>query len=242
MKQSTSKSGPSHKRKALKEQTNGQYGSDTEEVEGFEDQDYNNTLPTASNDELDVSMIAPKSRGRPAKPKGNEVKATKRRAVPASPKRKRPIQIPDEKIQSRTTVIKKVPIREEQHSGDNSEEEQLFQESCLQEEQEEPEEKPIRRGVVKQTSRTTRPSPVAKTALSRRRAGSASDAERVNGDPAIRRKLGEMTKKFEIIDLKYRNLREVAVKEAEDNFEKLKKRTDQKSKGKDNDSPVNLLY
>ena len=62
-----------------------------------------------------------------------------------------------------------------------------------------------------------------------RRAGSASDTER-GGDPAIRRKLGDLTQKFESLDLKYRHLREVGVKEAEANFEKLRKQSEEKAK------------
>lgn len=67
--------------------------------------------------------------------------------------------------------------------------------------------------------------------LGRRRAGSASDTERTTNDPAVRRKLGELTKKFENLDLKYRNLREVGIKEAEANFEKLKTSSEAKAKG-----------
>ena len=55
----------------------------------------------------------------------------------------------------------------------------------------------------------------------RRRAGSASDTER--GDPNLRRKLGDVTRKFENVDLKYRNLREVGLNEANANMEKLRK-------------------
>lgn len=51
------------------------------------------------------------------------------------------------------------------------------------------------------------------------------------GEPALRRKLGEMTQKFESLDQKYRDLKEVAVREAERNFDRLKKQTDEKSKG-----------
>lgn len=58
----------------------------------------------------------------------------------------------------------------------------------------------------------------------RRRAGSASDTER--GDPNLRRKLGDMTRKFENVDLKYRNLKEVGVNEANANMEKLRKQCD----------------
>lgn len=55
----------------------------------------------------------------------------------------------------------------------------------------------------------------------RRRAGSASDTER--GDPNVRRKLGDITRRFENIDLKYRNLKDVGVNEANMNMERLRK-------------------
>lgn len=58
----------------------------------------------------------------------------------------------------------------------------------------------------------------------RRRAGSASDTER--GDPNLRRKLGDMTRKFENVDLKYRNLKEVGINEANSNMEKLRRQCD----------------
>ena len=58
----------------------------------------------------------------------------------------------------------------------------------------------------------------------RRRAGSASDTER--GDPNLRRKLGDVTRKFENVDLKYRTLKEVGVNEANANMEKLRKQCD----------------
>jgi hypothetical protein len=58
----------------------------------------------------------------------------------------------------------------------------------------------------------------------RRRAGSASDTER--GDPNLRRKLGDITRKFENVDLKYRNLKEVGIDEANANMERLRKQCD----------------
>jgi Chromosome segregation protein Csm1/Pcs1 len=57
----------------------------------------------------------------------------------------------------------------------------------------------------------------------RRRAGSASDTERGGGDPNLRRKLGDVTRKFENVDLKYRNLKDVGILEANANMEKLRK-------------------
>lgn len=62
----------------------------------------------------------------------------------------------------------------------------------------------------------------------RRRAGSASDTER--NDPALRRKLGEVTKKYENLQLKYSDLREVGLKEAERNCERMKKNSEEKTK------------
>jgi hypothetical protein len=57
--------------------------------------------------------------------------------------------------------------------------------------------------------------------IRQRRAGSASDSER--GDPNLRRKLGDITHKFENVELKYRNLKDVGVGEANANVEKLRK-------------------
>ena len=74
----------------------------------------------------------------------------------------------------------------------------------------------------------------------RHHAGSASDPERGTADPILRRKLGDVTKKFESLELKYRNLREVGVKEAEANFERLKKSADERNKstcGREDYSP-----
>ena len=67
--------------------------------------------------------------------------------------------------------------------------------------------------------------------LAKRRAGSASSPERAIDDPALRRKLGDMTRRFENVDLKYKNLREVAMKEADTNYDKLKTESDARAKG-----------
>ena len=67
-------------------------------------------------------------------------------------------------------------------------------------------------------------------ASTRRRGNSISDTEHAT-EPDLRRKLGEMTGKFESLDLKYRNLREIGIKEAEANFEKLKKQSEDQTRG-----------
>ncbi|KAK3306912.1 chromosome segregation protein Csm1/Pcs1-domain-containing protein [Chaetomium strumarium] len=52
-------------------------------------------------------------------------------------------------------------------------------------------------------------------------------------EPALRRRLGEMTQKHESLEHKYRDLKEIAVKEAERNFDKLKKQSEEKSRAAD---------
>ncbi|EEH38672.2 hypothetical protein PAAG_08399 [Paracoccidioides lutzii Pb01] len=61
------------------------------------------------------------------------------------------------------------------------------------------------------------------TAIQQRKAGSTSDGEKGESDTTLRRKLGDMTKKYENMDMKYRNLREVGILEANANVEKLRK-------------------
>ena len=100
----------------------------------------------------------------------------------------------------------------------------------LQDESVEMEEQ-IPESVYRQTNHAHMGSRQTQPTVVRRRGGSASDTERAGGDPATRRKLGEMTKKFENVELKYRNLRDLGLREAESNFEKLKKQSDDKTKG-----------
>ncbi|KAJ2898857.1 hypothetical protein MKZ38_003616 [Zalerion maritima] len=48
-------------------------------------------------------------------------------------------------------------------------------------------------------------------------------------DPALRRRLGDLTQKYDSLELKYRDLREIGVKEAERNFDKLKKHSEERT-------------
>lgn len=72
------------------------------------------------------------------------------------------------------------------------------------------------------------PEPIAGTY--RRRAGSASSTER-DGGAGLRRKLGDITKKFENLDLKYKSLKEIAVTEAQNSLEKLRKAGEKRAQG-----------
>ncbi|KAI3332659.1 chromosome segregation protein Csm1/Pcs1-domain-containing protein [Ustulina deusta] len=57
-----------------------------------------------------------------------------------------------------------------------------------------------------------------------RRPVSASDSEL--NDPTLRRRIGELTRKHEALETKYRDLREIGVQEAERNFDRLRKQAD----------------
>lgn len=50
-----------------------------------------------------------------------------------------------------------------------------------------------------------------------------------DNDPSVRRRLGEMAKKYEALEIKYRDLRNVAVVEAEKNFDRLKKQSEERN-------------
>lgn len=50
-----------------------------------------------------------------------------------------------------------------------------------------------------------------------------------DNDPSLRRRLGELTKKHEALEARYRNLRDVAVREAERNFDRLKKQSEERA-------------
>lgn len=52
-----------------------------------------------------------------------------------------------------------------------------------------------------------------------------------DNDPSVRRRLGEMTRKYEALELKYKDLRNVAVTEAEKTFDRLKKTSEEKTQG-----------
>jgi len=67
--------------------------------------------------------------------------------------------------------------------------------------------------------------PVARTR------GVSASAERRGTDAIIRRQLDDMTSRFETLEIKYKGLKDIAGREAEVNFEKLKRLADEKTKG-----------
>lgn len=105
-----------------------------------------------------------------------------------------------------------------------------------------PTPKQIQRFVQRPRSASVQPLPPRASARSvsaqpahlppRERSGSASgnERERRGADPELRRKLNDVTKKYENLNLKYQNLQEIGKNNAESNFEKLKRASDDKTK------------
>ncbi|KAI1377549.1 chromosome segregation protein Csm1/Pcs1-domain-containing protein [Hypoxylon crocopeplum] len=60
-----------------------------------------------------------------------------------------------------------------------------------------------------------------------RRAVPASDSEL--HEPSMRRRVGDLTRKYETLEAKYRDLREIGVKEAERNYDRLKKQSEERA-------------
>lgn len=61
-----------------------------------------------------------------------------------------------------------------------------------------------------------------------KRSASLSDHE---SDPSVRRRLGEMTKKYEALEARYKDLKNITVTEAERTFDQLKKTSDERGQG-----------
>ncbi|CAK7222401.1 hypothetical protein SCUCBS95973_004825 [Sporothrix curviconia] len=76
--------------------------------------------------------------------------------------------------------------------------------------------------------RRSRPSLPVPTSAARGR-GSTSTAS-VSDDASVRRRLGELTKKYDALETRYRDLKEIGVKEAERNFDRLKKQGEDRAK------------
>ncbi len=69
---------------------------------------------------------------------------------------------------------------------------------------------------------------------------SASDSE--HNDPSVRRRVGDLTRKYQELEAKYRDLREIGVKEAEHNYDRLKQQSEEKSNSKSFYIYARVLY
>lgn len=98
--------------------------------------------------------------------------------------------------------------------------------------EEDEDENVVPQSVFRRTNNARNSSRQRQPIYPRNRASSTSDTEKGGNDPATKRKLGEMTKKFENMESKYRSLKEIGIKEAEANLEAYRTTSEAKAKGK----------
>ncbi|KAH7314157.1 chromosome segregation protein Csm1/Pcs1-domain-containing protein [Rhexocercosporidium sp. MPI-PUGE-AT-0058] len=209
------------KRPALKDKTN-QYAGDEDELDDL-DRD------VVMEGTVEDSMIAPKTKS----------KVTKKTATARGTTAKATVQ--NDSIVEDAPVVTKPKGRAPKKTGPMRKEnpvepspEKIVQETQYEEmdmdidaDDDEVVEAPVSKP-IQSISRTQSHSRQRQPSVQRRRAGSASDTER--NDPALRRKLGEITKKYETLNIKYLDLKQIGIKEADRNMDRLKKETDQTTK------------
>jgi len=217
------------KRTALADKTNQQAASDTEEVDDFEQNEDLQMADAISGDELDDATVNTKeNKSKPTKKRAAAGRGKAEKEVPTTQSNEVEIlEVPHIKTRATKKKVeaKKAPIPEPSPEKVILES-QIPQMEVDQYSDEEVEPQKVQ---ISRASRAPRDYTEARArqVSTQRRGGSASDTER--SDPAIRRKLGEITKKYENLNVKYQDLREIGLKEAERNFERLKKNSEEKS-------------
>ncbi|KAL6710887.1 hypothetical protein ACN47E_006762 [Coniothyrium glycines] len=226
MKKSASKGG----RKALSERSN-LNGSDTEDVEEFDQEEPTSQAKPArrgrpakkahEEDSRELPVPAPAKRGRKAALKDTVVKDVKAKANTKA-KASRPVPDP-------TTAQATIPETQHEQHIDAMDLEQSIEIEEIPESVQ-----PLPR----QSVRNAHPQPnrARQTAAGPGRAVSASDSER---DPALRRKVGDLTRKLDALTIRYDALKAAASVGKESNFEQLRKCTEQTAK--DQDSVIKAL-
>lgn len=214
-------------RKALKERHPAN-GSDTEEVDEFDgEEEVAQPVEQAKTRRGRPPKVTTQEEEKPAKTAATrktrkavdeEPPPKKDTKAKAATKQKATRRKPEPEAETDTMAI---PVTQPEPEPDPMDVEQSIEIDEIRETQPPPPQPPAR--TVQQRSRVAQ-----QTSAAPRRAGSVSDTER---DPALRRKVGDLTKKLEAMTTKYETLKEVASSAKESNFDQLKKRTEQTAKG-----------
>lgn len=240
------------KRVPLKEQTNVQQAEDTEEVDEFTgERDDNMEVDELVETRQLAKRKAPAKRaGKQSKkkteertnvvaeqpdeqPKAMEKDGEFEYTPTAKGQTKRQGRAGAQKAKAHVRQISVEPRRQERVIPETQVAMEIDQSEPLEEDVEEEDGDAVPQSVFRRINNARDNPRRHQPLVARRRAGSASDNERGGNDPAMRRKLGEMTTKFEKLDMKYRTLREEGIKEANANFEKYKTQSQANAKGRD---------
>ena len=230
------------KRRPLKEQTNIQHAEDTEEVDEFEGQGQEDTnMDESVEPKQAAKRKAPaKKAGRPPKPSlVQQVNVTEKDGefeyTPTAIRQIKGTKIPSvSNAQKPNTNKRQASVEPRRHEKVIPETQvPMDTEPSGFPDEDEYNEDAVPQSVYRRTNNAHNNTHQRQPLAARRRAGNVSDTERGGGDPATRRKLGEMTKKFETMELKYRNLRENVSKQAEANLATHMAKSQSRAKGKE---------
>lgn len=211
------------RRKALADKTNRQDDGETEDVDDFEED------LLMEDAEVEEPVLAKQATTKPAKkaavPRRNAAKGIRTsvddsQAVPQPVPRAKKGRPARKEITEEPSPEKVIQETQQDAMDLDGEADEELEESVI--------EQSVAR--IAHNSRQTSHSRPRQQFIPRQRAGSASDTER--GDPNLRRKLGEMTKKYENLQLKHQDLREIGLKEAERNYETLRRQSEDKTKSR----------
>lgn len=205
------------KRQILADKTNEQHMSDTEEVDEFAQEE--DVVMEIEDTIVGTNATKPKTTRR--KPPATTGKAAKKTTITESqidkpkarPGRKK--AAPKKPVIEEASSPKKVIMESQPLIMDiNEDSTQIIEESVSR--------------TAHNGSKARSNSQLRQAPYQSRRAGSGSDTER--GDPNLRRKLGDITNKYDSLHMKYQDLREIGVKEAERNYDRLKNESQEKEK------------
>lgn len=229
------------KRAPLKEQRNNQQAEETEEVDEFEAQGDDDT----AMDEL-VEPKPPAKRKANGKRPGRPPKKATVQQVNATQKDGEFEFTPTAVRQAKGTdkvsaaLAKKPNVSKRQQSVEPRPQEKVIPETQIPMdtdpsgilEEAEDDEDAVPQSVFRRTKNARNEFHQRQPNFQRRQGGSASDTERAGSDPTLRRRLGDITKKFETLELKYNNLKEVGSNEAKARFQDLEVSSQARAKGK----------
>ena len=242
-------------RKPLADKTNTRYESEVEEVEQFDesmDVDEDESLPPVRTNKKKSKVVerdhvrepVKKPRKRPEQYDEEEEEDSRHAQKPETKRQSR--SAPKVRAsKGRSTTSKRAPAKSRDHVIPETQPDPMeIEHTSATAEGDQSTVAPLPSTVaLKPASSTYRArSESRQRRPERHRSASASDREGRTTDPALRRKLGEATKKLESLEIKYRNLQEIGSRSAESNFEKLKKASDERAKRTTRTNLTSLRY
>lgn len=225
---------PAPQRAVLTDISNTHNASDTEEVDEFDPPEHVTRNSTAI---LPTPMTVPKTRGRKpkaSKDKEEAIKPPGRRGKTVSatvqldeiPETQQEIRKAPEPARKKLSADGRTKSPAREIIPDTQPEPMIIQAS----EDHQMEEAQLEEITPRPGDRLRPGSRAQKAPLARARGVSAS-VERRSNDPTLRRQLDDMTSRFELLEVKYKTLKDIAGREADMNFDKLKRLADEKTKG-----------